>query len=223
VGQFAELLDPGQKRILAVVVPRLKNLNADPKLAIIQEPEAFAGCKFRLGYRVDWGPTSIEILEGQRIDRGTLLQLADSLTLFMDYHVFPAAEKKQGDEWNVDISRLGMLIPTSSKYKALGDLRLKLDKLDDKAKIAHLRVVQGAGSMIGLRPKVREKFDFAIKDGKVEFATDQYFVKEARLEFDFKGNIASLDHLFLPMESVNDVTIQSLYIGELQEPAVRKN
>ncbi len=220
IGNLIDLVDPKQKRLLSFLVPKLKNQSAakTASVTIINDPESFSGCKFRLGYRIGWGPTEIEILEGQTLDRRTLMQVADVLTLFMDYHIFPDSGKKEGDNWKVPASQLGALLPPSLRFKAEGELEVNLKKLDAEKKIANLEIVKGDLKLVGRRPLLRQEFEISTKKGHMKFSTAGLALQSARIEFDFKGRVEGLGHLFFPMEGSRDVSIQTIYEGKLEGP-----
>ena len=102
-------------------------------------------------------------------------------------------------------------MPPSLQFQIGGEIDVVLKKLDGPSKLANLEVEKGEINLLGRRPQLRQQFDVLVETGQMEFSTGDLFLKNARIDFKFKGEVAGLDHLFFPMQGARDLKIQSVY------------
>lgn len=221
VRKLADLVgvaDPGAKRTLTWFEKQLRRaglpLDKSEEIELATQLMNLSGLKVRLEYVSGLGVTEITPLEGIELSESDLVRLAHNLSLLADYFIFPAADKKVGDEWEVrakDVSELGALLDFEIVQ---GTLRVRLDQNDPTGN-DDLRVLSIRRGGITLEQKDEEgagRNEIVVKSGSLEFSDKQKLVTKARLFFSAKSSFRPRG-LLLGTEKIRDLSVESYYEG----------
>jgi hypothetical protein len=210
--QGLQAIDPHLRKTLTGVVEIIRPAGKGQEgqsIELISEIDKLSGSKLRVKYVNGFGITQIEALEGKSFDQATLQRLADGLSLFLDYSIFPDTTRKVGDRWTVKAREVAGLFPFWLEYDIDGSLDLRLDGRDEKK--ALLKAEKGELILKGRGRDVEDKTVIDLKEGNIDFDLADLTVENARLKLELKSRAESIDHLLFQMQKVRDLSIQSTY------------
>lgn len=215
-----EKLDPNFRNTLTWFQDALRKagrkINNSDEIEFVTVIERVAGAKLRIEYVTGLGVTGITRLDGVDLSEDELTQLAHASTVMMDYYLFPAANNKVGETWDVRASDVAqMVMPIASDTVVDGSLTLTRLK-DESADIALLKAVRG-DLQLRHNDQIREQQGrLTIKSGSARFSEKDHIVRSARLTFDANLDMQGRpDFLLFGTKAMRDLEVDSRYESEV--------
>lgn len=218
---LVNVIDPGLKRTLTWVA-RSTGQDKDEfilpeKRAVTSQVDKLSGAEVEIEYVSGLGITKIKSLGGPALTDAELLNLAETLSVMMDYYVFPLNNKAVGDVWSVDAGDVGGLIALGSiETKVDGKLRLKRDP-PDKAQ-PDLIPISVQGGDIELRSQFQSSQQSAhvsVESGTIEFSERDKIIRSARMTFRLKSLWSDPNSLMFGTEGAREISTRSFYESAL--------
>jgi hypothetical protein len=219
---LANLADPGLEHTLTTFAQQLhaedKLVNPnDERTEFVARLGELAGQKLEIEYIRDLGITKIKVLNGKALPADTLASIAHNSSLLMDYYLFPATEKKEGESWPVDASDVAGLVQDGFDVSAAGQLKItrKKDVDRNQQRLALLEATSGEITLAYDSAGKRQETTIRPKATSILYSIDDKLVREAR--FDWRAEYAkfSTDHLLFGTEELGDLLLKSYYEAEL--------
>ena len=218
-----EKIDPNAKRTLTWFQDALRQqgveINTSDEIEYVTSIERLSGTKARIEYVNGLGVIGITRLDGLELAQDELTQLAHGSTMMMDYYLFPAANKKEGESWEVkatDVAQLVMPIAFDTVVDGAMTIKRLKDTTVDTATLQPMR-----GDLLlrhnGLNQTQQGRL--SIKSGTVQFSKTDHIVSLARLTFDADIDVQGRpDFLLFGTKAMRDLHVDSRYEAEVVKP-----
>lgn len=213
-------IDPKAKRTLTWFQNALRQngveINNSDEIEFVTVIERVAGAKLRIEYATGLGVIGITRLDGVDLSEDELTQLAHASTVLMDYYLFPAANKKVGETWDVRASDVAqMVMPLAVDTVVDGSLTLTRLK-DESADVALLKAVRG-DLLLRNNDQLRQQHGrLTIKSGSARFSKADHLIRSARLTFDADLDVQGRpDFLLFGTKAMRDIEVDSRYESEV--------
>ncbi len=130
-GRIVDVVDPRCKRLLTSFHNDLRRagvkLDDSDEIELVTKIEKLSGLRLRVKYVSGLGVTKIEVLDGMKFDPDELERLAYNSGLFMDFFIAQAAEKKEGETFDVRAEDVGGLLSFGYDVEPSGNLTLSME------------------------------------------------------------------------------------------------
>ena len=199
VAEIANLADPRLKRTLTALKKRLRRLGVplpeDEAIQVLSKIDRLANVRIELEYVDGMGVTAIKTVDGVKLPKEDLEALADSSGPMLDYFVFPGANKKIGDTWDVRAADVVSLIRLSYRYDVSGTLHLERTKDengDDQHPLAVLKIRGGEVTAIGQGSDTDEHYGMTVDSGFVRYSIPDLLATDGKIHvrFDARWQLA---------------------------------
>lgn len=223
--EIANLADPRLKRTLTALKKRLRRLGVpfpeDEAIQILSKIDRLANVRIEFEYVDGMGVTAIKSLDGIKLPKEDLEALADSSGPMLDYFIFPGANKKVGDTWDVRALDVVSLIRLSYRYDVSGTLhleRMKDENGGDQRPLAVLKIRGGDVTAIGQGSDADEHYGMTVDSGFVHYSTPDLLAKDGKLRVRFDAKMATRDHLLFGAVNLHNVDVEADYTARLKSP-----
>lgn len=211
-------VDPGLKSSLTAFAGYLKIgdrlVQEDDDVEFARRVMELSGQKLRIEYDRDGGIQKIDVLAGKSLPPETLDSLAHNSSLLLDYYLFPAAEKKEGERWDVDAAEVAGLFADGFSAEAKGNLKVKREHNEERQgeKVANLKIIGGEVNLTVQEGGQNIHSTIKPKASNVKFSIDDRLVRRAHIEWDVSGDKSyPLTHLLFGTKSMREMTFKSDY------------
>jgi len=220
VGEWLNIADPRLRRTLTWLQKRLRRngieLVPNDPIQTMAGIDRLSGTRVELIYVDGIGVTTVKVLDGIKLPEEDLENLCKSSGPLLDYFIFPGAQKRVGERWDVRAQDVANLIRLSYRYEVSGHFTLERGKdepamRDRQAILNILNVVSGDVSCKGRGEDAEEQVDLAVESGFVKYSPKQLLATEAKTRFRLKSHYHSLDHFLFGATDVRDVKIEAHY------------
>ncbi len=217
--------DPALKRTLTSATEWLRRAGVhvtaqtpDTELAV--QVEKLSGSRLRIVYLSGVGVTHISRLEGEPFDRDELIRLAHASTVLVDTFVFPTANRREGEQWEVRAEDVGSLFALYDPVAEIGGtIKLRRETDETAGQVARLSVVSGAVTAQSNVGGKEQRGQLSVKDGSMLFDLKELYIRGAAIQFSASTLHQSRDHLLFGTEQLRDLRVESRYEAEFVEPA----
>lgn len=216
-------IDSNAKRTLTWFQDALRQqgveINTSDEIEYVTSIERLAGTKVRIEYVNGLGVVGITRLDGLELTQDELTQLAHASTMMMDYYLFPAANKKEGESWEVKATDVAqMVMPIAFDTVVDGAMTIKRLK-DTSADIATLQPLRGDLLLRHNSLNQTQQGRLSIKSGTAQFSKTDHIVRSARLAFDADIDVQGRpDFLLFGTKAMRDLQVDSRYEAEVVQP-----
>lgn len=216
-------VDSNAKRTLTWFQDALRQhgveINTSDEIEYVTSIERLAGTKVRIEYVNGLGVVGITRLDGLELTQDELTQLAHASTMMMDYYLFPAANKKEGESWEVKASDVAqMVMPIAFDTVVDGAMTIKRLK-DTSADIVTLQPLRGDLLLRHNGLNQTQQGRLSIKSGTAQFSKTDHIVRSARLAFDADIDVQGRpDFLLFGTKAMRDLHVDSRYEAEVVKP-----
>ena len=211
-------IDPQGKRLLTKAADLLQGagvLKEDwDKVELAAEIDKLQGTKVRMEYWAGFGVTALKIEKGpvNAFSESDLERLAHGSSLLMDHYVYPAAEKKVGETWEVEARHLQSLF---NLYEASVDGSLRLKRLADKEsagqQLVELDVTGGELSVSDENAGARRQATLRPKSGRVTYSPRGHYVESGSLDWDSTTVWFTSRHLLFGTTKTRNLQVRTEY------------
>jgi hypothetical protein len=225
LGQLANVVDPRLQRSLTALHEFARfagfPLVDRSDVEIAGQIERFTGARLEVTFVREFGVTNIRVLEGEKISRDELAELAYNSSLLMDYFIFPQAQTKQpGAQWEVNARDIAGVVNLNFDVSVDGGLLLQLgeDRIVEGKNVAELSVIGGEVEASVETPEGPKSTTITPKTGVVLYSRDDLMIHSAELQWNMTELQMSRDHLLFGTENIINLRIQSRYAASAGSP-----
>ncbi len=214
-----EQLDHQYRRLLTGTLRQLGQDRDDwviPEGTVVAEQvERISGAVIEYEYLSGFGVTSIRLANADSfpMSQAELLRLADTLSLMLDYHVFPVRDRPVGEPWDVRVSDVaGLFAIQGMEAQASGTLTVQREA--GEGKLVPLTVVSGAVDLQMESPSERQTARLSVIAGRGEFSLKDYFLSSADIELRINSLWQDPQTLLFNTDAVRDLKAKAVYRAE---------
>jgi len=187
--------------------------------SIVASLDKLSGLRLELTYVSGLGVIHINVLEGKKIDKGRLDQLAYQSSLMMDYIMGEESKKPVGTPFEVSVRDIQSLC--SFTYDVEADGTLKLQKQEDHAQrndeqVSVMEVLDGQitvkGTVDGLRRNGRIT---PLPGSYVHYSQDKALVRLAKIGWESNIEWVGEGHLLFGTKHLGNVKVETYYSADL--------
>ena len=172
-------------------------------------------------YISGFGISRIEAVDGAKYDPDELQRHAGSLSLLLDYYIFPGAGKQIGERWDVFAEEVSSLSGFDAEADVKGELtleRLQNRERPTQGTEAVLKIVKGHVHLSGRGTRKGQTATVTSRAGIVYYSPEQLLVREARITWNARTAWISQGHLLFGTEQIRDLKTESYYEASLVSP-----
>lgn len=212
IGKTFDALDPNAKRTLTRLQRFAPGAAPNSDLEIVERVRDLSGQRLELEYVSGLGVTSINVLDGQKLDPDLLDQVARNSTVLADYFVGEAAKQKE-DEVLLDAKDLGDLFNLADEGAVRGQIRLQ--RVSEQPGAMELTITGGDLNVeldeLGSKRQVRVE----PIEGTLQYSTADMLLNRADATWQVSGRLESTDHLLFGTKNIVDLKIRTYCESQL--------
>lgn len=220
--------DPNLKHTLSFLFARMGQKGEDlipDQVEIRTKIDRFSGVEVEIEYESGLGVTEIQTVRGPQLDEPDLKRLADSLSLGLDYYVWPSFEKEPGETWSVNARDVaGMFALGHSAYHVGGTMQMQLEsEPTEQTALAGIKVLGGEIDIDSADGDQKGSVRVALKSGAIQFSRERMIVESADFELDSRSEWKPThDDLLFGVKAVRDLKLHAHYQARIA-PAENQN
>lgn len=179
--------------------------------------DRISGSVIEYDYVSGFGVSEIRLVNADRIrlSKAELLSLSQTLSLMLDYHVFPVRDRAVGEPWDVRVEDVsGLFAVQGMEAQASGKLTLQREK--GEGEFVPLKVVSGTVDLQMESSDGRQTARLGVISGGGQFSLTDYFLSEADMELRINSLWQNPRSLLFNTDAARDLKARAVYRAENQ-------
>lgn len=214
-----EKQDPHFKRLLTGTLKQLGQDRDDWVLpegtVIASQIDRISGAEIEFDYVSGFGVSKIRLVNADRVrlSQAELQNLAETLSLMLDYHVFPMRDQAVGEPWSMRVEDVaGLFAVQGLEAQASGTLVIQREP--GEGDFAPLKVVSGAVDLQTELSAGRQQARLNVISGDGRFSLKDYFLERADIELRINSLWQNPRSLLFNTDAVRDLKARAVYRAE---------